>query len=58
MLPADGSNELYRLAKNDIAFESQGPFRIPTLRQVNASLLEISEQLKQLRQALAARGPA
>jgi hypothetical protein len=31
--------------------------RRATLRQVNASLLEISEQVKELRQALAARGP-
>jgi hypothetical protein len=31
--------------------------RRATLRQVNASLLEISEQVKELRQALTARGP-
>lgn len=34
-MPPDGANELYRRG-NDIMFESQGPFRIPTLRQVNA----------------------
>jgi ABC-type glycerol-3-phosphate transport system substrate-binding protein len=36
VIPPDGSNELYRQATNDIVFESQGPFRIPTLRQVGA----------------------
>jgi ABC-type glycerol-3-phosphate transport system substrate-binding protein len=36
VIPPDGANELYRQATNDIAFESQGPYRIPTLRQVNA----------------------
>ncbi len=34
--PPDGAGELYREAKNDIAYEHQGPFRIPTLRQANA----------------------
>jgi ABC-type glycerol-3-phosphate transport system substrate-binding protein len=34
--PADGKTELYREAKNDVVFEMQGPYRIPTLRQVNA----------------------
>ena len=33
--PPDGAGELYREAKNNIAFEHQGPFRIPTLRQAN-----------------------
>lgn len=40
MLPsADGKtglSETYRNAKNDTAFESQGPYRILTLRQANA----------------------
>lgn len=31
-----GLSETYRSAKNDTVFESQGPYRIPTLRQVNA----------------------
>ena len=29
-------NETYKLAKNDTAFEMQGPYRIPTLRQSKA----------------------
>ena len=32
----DGLRETYRQAKNDTVFESQGPFRIPTLRKVEA----------------------
>ena len=40
MLPREdgkaGLSETYRAAKNDTVFESQGPYRIPTLRQVNA----------------------
>jgi multiple sugar transport system substrate-binding protein len=36
LTPADGKTELYREAKNDVVFEMQGPYRIPTLRQVNA----------------------
>jgi multiple sugar transport system substrate-binding protein len=31
-----GMGETYRNAKNDTVFESQGPYRIPTLRQANA----------------------
>jgi sn-glycerol 3-phosphate transport system substrate-binding protein len=31
-----GLGETYRNAKNDTVFESQGPYRIPTLRQANA----------------------
>jgi ABC-type glycerol-3-phosphate transport system substrate-binding protein len=31
-----GLSETYRNAKNDTVFESQGPYRIPTLRQANA----------------------
>ena len=34
--PPDGAGELYREAKNNIAFEHQGPFRIPTMRKNNA----------------------
>jgi ABC-type glycerol-3-phosphate transport system substrate-binding protein len=36
LAPADGKTETYREAKNDTAFEFQGPYRIPTLRQANA----------------------
>lgn len=38
-LSADGKtglSETYRQAKNDTVFESQGPYRIPTLRQANS----------------------
>ncbi len=41
LAPADGKTELYREARNDIAFEVQGPYRIPTLRQVNAPPFEV-----------------
>src|SRR5687768_7147595 len=34
--PADGKTETYKDAKNDVVFEVQGPYRIPTLRQNNA----------------------
>ncbi len=34
--PADGKTETYRDAKNDVVFEVQGPYRIPTFRQNNA----------------------
>jgi multiple sugar transport system substrate-binding protein len=34
--PADGKTETYKDAKNDVVFELQGPYRIPTMRQNNA----------------------
>jgi ABC-type glycerol-3-phosphate transport system substrate-binding protein len=34
--PADGKTETYRDAKNDVVFEIQGPYRIPTFRQNSA----------------------
>jgi len=36
IMPADGRNNFYQEAKNDVAYENQGPYRIPTLRQRTA----------------------
>ena len=36
IMPPDGRNNFYQEAKNDVAYENQGPYRIPTLRQRSA----------------------
>ncbi|MGH2351993.1 MAG: ABC transporter substrate-binding protein [Chloroflexota bacterium] len=36
IMPPDGKNNFYQQAQNDVAFENQGPYRIPTLRKNNA----------------------
>jgi multiple sugar transport system substrate-binding protein len=36
VMPPDGKNNFYQDAKNDVAYENQGPYRIPTLRKNGA----------------------